>query len=102
MENILQNEEEDEYNLLSGSGIRTKKSKSKTKTDVKFFLKFISVLLVIHAYFLQNYLHSEQAVTTIRVLNNELNITTIEETISRFTFNTQREMIFNPNRKVFN
>ena len=46
------NQEEDEYNLLSGTGKRMKKYKNRTKTDYKFFLKFIIVLLCIHAYYL--------------------------------------------------
>ena len=44
--------EDDEYNMLSGAGKRTKKSKGKTKTDIKFFLKFIGALLIIQAYYL--------------------------------------------------
>ena len=55
-ENNLNNDEDDEYNLLSGSGKRIKKSKGKTKTDKKFFLKFVVALLFIQAYYLANFL----------------------------------------------
>lgn len=47
IENNINNEEDDEYNLLSGTGKKIKKSKGKTKADKKFFLKFVIALLFI-------------------------------------------------------
>jgi hypothetical protein len=47
IENNFQPEDDDEYNLLSGTGKKIKKSKGKTKTDKAFFLKFIIALLCI-------------------------------------------------------
>jgi hypothetical protein len=44
IENNMQEDEDDEYNLLSGAGKRIKKAKGKTKTDLKFFLKFVIAL----------------------------------------------------------
>jgi hypothetical protein len=55
-------DDSDEYNLLSGGTKRVKKSKSKTKTDKQFFFKFFIALMVIHAYYLQNYLLNQSAV----------------------------------------
>jgi hypothetical protein len=52
IENNLANEEEDEYNLLSGTGKRVKKPKGRTKTDRKFFFKFLVSLHCIQAYYL--------------------------------------------------
>jgi hypothetical protein len=49
--------------MLAGTGKRVKKSKGKTKTDKQFFFKFFIALLCIHAYYLQNYILNNQAVT---------------------------------------
>jgi len=52
IENNMQNDDDDEYNLLSGTGRKQKKAKGRTRTDKKFFLKFIIALLFIMAYYL--------------------------------------------------
>jgi hypothetical protein len=56
LENNLVNDDEDEYSLLSGGIKRVKKAKGKTKTDKRFFLKFMIAMICIHGYYLQNYL----------------------------------------------
>lgn len=55
-------EEAEEYNLLAGSSQRIKKAKNKTKTEQSFFLKFLLALMVVFAYYLQNYLLNSDAV----------------------------------------
>lgn len=45
-----------------------KKAKGKTKTDGMLFLKFSLALLVIHAYYLANYLLERKAVKTTTIL----------------------------------
>ena len=72
---MVAEEEEDEYSLLgSGSG-RIKKAKGKTKTKLGFYLKFIIALLIISAYYLQNFLLNKDAVTVANELSVELNQT---------------------------
>lgn len=58
--------------------------------------------MVIHAYYLQNFLLNTQGVTASRVLNGELNVTATTEPFYWFALNTQREMIYNPNRVITN
>src|SRR5690606_22682921 len=95
IENTIANEEEDEYGLLSGTGKRIKKAKGRTKIDKTFFLKFFLSLLCIHSYYLANYLLEKDAIDTIKVLNDELNVTASTEQFYWFALNTQREMYNN-------
>ncbi len=88
--------------MLSGTGKKIKKAKGRTKTDKKFFLKFLIALLFIHAYYLQSYLLHGDAVTATQILNNELNQTCITEKLYWSVLNFQREMIYNPNRPILN
>ncbi len=48
--------------MLSGAGKRIKKAKGKTKTDLKFFLKFVVALQFVHAYFMANFILGRRSV----------------------------------------
>lgn len=102
IENNFQNEDDDEYNLLSGTGKKMKRSKGKTKTDKAFFLKFIIALLLIQSYYLANFLTFKSSINTIQILGNELNITCVTEPFYWFALNIQREMFFNANTSILN
>lgn len=88
IENNFQNDEDDEYNLLSGTGKKIKRSKGKTKTDKAFFLKFIMALLLIQAYYLANFLLYKKSIKTTQILGSELNVTCYTEPYYWFSLNT--------------
>jgi len=95
-------DEADEYGMLAGTGKRVKKAKGRTKTDRQFFFKFFIALLCVHAYYLQNFILNNQAVSDAKVLAQELNVTAFTEPFYWFTLNTQREMIYNYSRPITN
>lgn len=71
-----------------GSGKRQKKAKGRTRADKEFFFKFFVALLVIHAYYLQNFILNSQAVDAAQVLSKELNVTAVTEPYYWFALNT--------------
>ena len=102
IENNMQQDEDDEYNLLSGAGKRLKKAKGKTKTDLKFFLKFVVALQFVHAYFLANFVLGRNSVKQTLTLGDVLNVTAFTEPYYWFALNVQREMIYNTVRSIVN
>mmetsp|Transcript_20727 Transcript_20727/g.19773 ORF Transcript_20727/g.19773 Transcript_20727/m.19773 type:complete len:271 (+) Transcript_20727:1373-2185(+) len=103
MENVLiQDEDDDEYSLVQGTGKRQKKAKGKTQTDLKFFLKFGVGLLAIMSYYLSNHLLANQAIEQTEILASIINVTAFTEPYYWFALNTQREMMYDPSKPVLN
>ena len=79
-----------------------KKIKGKTKTDVKFFIKFLIALLIVFGYYLANYLSYLSTITVALNFNTELNNTCVTEPFYWFALNTQRELFWDPTKVVMN
>ena len=54
------------------------------------------------SYYLANYLYYADTIKTAIVFNDELNTTCVTEPFYWFTLNTQREMIWNPEKIITN
>lgn len=86
--------------MSGGSSSRTKKSKGNTKTESGFYFKFFVALLIIQAYYLQNFLLNTDAAKAAEVYNSELNVTAMSEPFYWFSLNSMRELVANKDRVI--
>jgi hypothetical protein len=99
-EQIAIENEEDDYVLLGQSGQRKKIAKGRTTTSWGFYFKISIELIIILAYFLQNFLLNTDAAEAAIILGKELNQTCKAEPFYWFALNTQRELLNNPDKAI--
>ena len=71
-----------------------------TRTEKKFYFKFLIAVLIIEAYYAYNYSTEKEYEKTSQILAGELNITSKAEPFYWFALNTERELLYNPSKVV--
>ena len=103
MDNLYRNDDDDDFSSGISSSSNTKKgkrSKSKSKANKLFYFKIIFAMLVVEAYYSYNFSTVKDFTLTTEIQLNELNLTSSIEPYFWFSFNTQREMMYNKSKPI--
>jgi len=66
------------------------------------FIQFGIGILFIMAYFVVMFVLSLQYISNIQIITTEMNVLAQAESYYSFALNTQREMIYNPEKPILN
>ncbi len=78
-----------------------KSPRNSSQSNRKFFIKFGVAVVVVEAYFFALYILSNQFISNISIITNEMSVAAQAESYFSLAQNVQREMIYNHEKPVF-
>lgn len=79
-----------------------KQAKNSSKSNRNFFIQFCVAVMVVMAYFITMFALAKQYIGNILIVQSEMSTAAYNEAVHIFIQNVQREMLYDPTRKVLN
>lgn len=78
-----------------------KQPRNTQHTSRNFFVQFFFTVLVVLAYFTSMFIIAKNYISNIEIVAKEMSIASFNEAHFSFLLNSQREMVYNPSKKIF-